>query len=234
MNAIPPFNTSLKLAKFTLSSSAEVTETMQLKQNGIELLWLLQSFNQNLPLFNGYFSRFSTVNLPQTVIAYMDPIYQPPTRNDVVQETMVRSMKVAKEMNEEYAVVTYDLAVALKAYSIQALKIPQFDKLIILLGNFHLEMAYFGAIGTFIAESGIEHLLTESGILAAGSLNGFMKGKFYNRSTRIHQILAAAMEREMFLRFKQSLTEEETSLLEDVLSNLNGDAEYCQGFVEGA
>ena len=85
----------------------------------------------------------------------MDPISQPPTRNDVVQETMVRSLKVANETKQSYAVVSYDLAVALKAYSIQALQAPEFDKLIILLGNFHLELAYFGALGTFLADSGI-------------------------------------------------------------------------------
>ena len=89
---------------------------------------------------------------------------------------MKRSMNVANETGQEYGVVTYDLAVALKAYSIQALDAPLFDKLLIMLGNFHLEMAFYGAIGTFINESGAEYLLTESGILAEGSLMGFIRG----------------------------------------------------------
>ena len=58
-----------------------------------------------------------------------------------------------------------------KAYSIQALQTPTFDKLIILLGNFHLE-AFFGAVGTFLADSGIEYLITEANVLAEGSLAG--------------------------------------------------------------
>ena len=66
--------------------------------------------------------------------------------------------------------MTYDLAVALKAYSIQSLDAPLFDRLLIMLGNFHLEMALFGAIGTYLNESGAEYLLTESGVLAEGSL----------------------------------------------------------------
>ena len=48
--------------------------------------------------------------------------------------------------------------ITLKAHSIQALQTPTFDKLIILLGNFHLELAFFGAVGTFLADSGIEYL----------------------------------------------------------------------------
>ena len=72
-----------------------------------------------VPLFTGYFSQFVKDELPRTTIAYMDPISLPPTRNDVVQETMVRSVKVAQETNQEFAVVTYDLAIALfKLYSL--------------------------------------------------------------------------------------------------------------------
>ena len=59
--------------------------------------------------------------------------------------------------------------IILKAYSIQALQTP-FDKLIILLGNFHLELAFFGAVGTFLAD------ITEANVLAERSLAGFMKG----------------------------------------------------------
>ena len=65
----------------------------------------------------------------------------------------------------------------LKAYSIQALQTPILDKLIIiLLGNFHLELAFFGAVRTFLADSGIEYLITEANVLAEGSLAGFMNG----------------------------------------------------------
>ena len=72
----------------------------------------------------------------------MDPIPKSPTNNDVVRETMVRTLNVAKETGQDYTVVTYDLAIALKAYSIQALEAPLFDKLLIMLGNFHIELAF--------------------------------------------------------------------------------------------
>lgn len=195
---IPPCYANLKLAKFQLE---QVTETSFLEQDDIDFMWIVKSSKDKLPLLNGYYSLFVPDTLPKTVIAYMDPISQPPTRNDVVQETMVRSLKVAAENNQEYAVVSYDLAVALKAYSIQALRAPEFDKLIILLGVFHLELALFGALGTYIDDSGIEYILTEYGILAEGSLNGFLKGKFYNRCARIHQLVAAVLEKAIFQRY---------------------------------
>ena len=64
--------------------------------------------------------------------------------------------------------------ITLKAYSIQALQTPTFDKLIILLRNFHLELAFFGAVRTFLAEAVIEYLIIEANVLAEGSLAGFM------------------------------------------------------------
>ena len=67
---------------------------------------------------------------------------------------------MAFETHQEYEVVTYDLAVALNAYSIQTLDALRFDKLLIMLGNFHLELTFYGVIGTFINESGVEYLLS--------------------------------------------------------------------------
>ena len=80
---------------------------------------------------------------PCTLVTYVDPISLPPTKNDVVCETMVRSIQVSKEMKQKYAIVTYDLAVALTIYCIQVVQAPKFDNLIIILGNFHIESAFF-------------------------------------------------------------------------------------------
>ena len=126
---------------------------------------------------------------------------------------------IAAENNQEYAVVSYDLAVALKAYSIQALRAPEFDKLIILLGVFHLELALFGALGTYIDDSGIEYILTEYGILAEGSLSGFLKGKFYNRCTRIHQLVAAVLEKAIFQRYLEDASEDTRKVCEGLFTD---------------
>ena len=39
---------------------------------------------------------------------------------------MMHTLSIAKETGRDYAVVTYDLAVALKAYSVQAIETPLF------------------------------------------------------------------------------------------------------------
>lgn len=156
----------------------------------------------------------------------MDPILNSPTRNDVVRETMTRTMNMAKETGQDYAVVTYDLAVATKAYSIQSLESPLFDKLLVMFGNFHIEMAFFGAIGTFLSECGIEFLLSESGALAEGSMMGFVIGKFYNRCTRIHQLLANVLEQKIYNCFIAELPVEQYELFKDTMRSVPSDV--CQ------
>ena len=188
------------------------------KATDIDFMWLVMSREEQLPLFNGFYSQFVNDPLPLTTIAYMDPISQPPTRNDVVQETMYRSMKVAEETQMPYHPVTYDLAVASKALSIQAMMSPVFDRLVIMLGHFHIELAFFGALGTYISESGLEYLLTEANILAEGSVNGFIHGKMYNRCTRIHQLAATALEKALFERFLCTTCNDYHDVLKSVIA----------------
>ena len=92
-------------------------------------------------------------------------------------------MKEAKESEMPYHPVRYEIAVTLRAYSVQALLGPTFNKLIILLCDFHIEFAFYGAKGTYISDSGLKYLLCEVGILDDCSVAGFVIGKFYNRCT---------------------------------------------------
>jgi hypothetical protein len=53
-------------------------------------------------------------------------------------------------------------------------------------------MSYFTAVGKYILDSGLTHILTESGVLAQGSLTDFLNGAIFNRNQQIHPLLAAA------------------------------------------
>ncbi|KAK4318063.1 hypothetical protein Pmani_010910 [Petrolisthes manimaculis] len=155
---IVPFRKPLKSAKFTGMTTSTVSRStnrrtkeetnLQLKQ--LDLYWFWELRKGKTPLYAGFMSQYASDPLPIQRICYMDPIPKSPTDNAVVRETMICTMNVAKETGQDWAVVTYDLAVVLKAYSIQAIEQPRFDKLLIMLGNFHTELAFYGAIGTMI------------------------------------------------------------------------------------
>ena len=96
---------------------------------------------------------------------------------------------------------TYDLDVAKTAHRIQVTDQPEFDNLFIMFGVFHILMCFFRAIGKVIAESGGPSMLTDSGVLAPGSLRGFTECFNYNRCKRLHPMLALALEVLLFRRF---------------------------------
>ena len=106
------------------------------------------------PLWTGWNSRVTEDILPLQKIVYMENIAHPSTRLDVVAETMRKSQAVAEECGEQYAVVTYDLAIAKPALQIQNQESPTYDNVFICFGAFHISLAYFGCLGYFIEGSG--------------------------------------------------------------------------------
>jgi hypothetical protein len=255
---IPPFRQSLKSAKIvritgeatpgssendTEFGNSLNTEHTQSKKPGegtkvkpsltlLDFYWFSRIRQGSVPLHDGFVSKFIMDPLPLQQICYMDPISSSPTKNEVVKETMIRTMNVAKETGQDYAVVTYDLAIATKAYSIQALEAPLFDKLLIMLGNFHTELVFYGAVGTFINESGVEFILTEADVLAEGSMMGFIKGKFYNRCIRIHELLANVLEMKLYERFLSTISQEEYEAFELVFDSIPHDTYHVDERLE--
>ncbi len=146
-----------------------------------DLLWMMSLNLKETPMWGGFNSLIMVDPLPIQKIGYMENIPFPPTRLDVVAKTLQVSQQVAEECAQEYILVTYDLAIAKPAIQMQTEEAPLYDNVFICFGPFHTMLAYFGSLGWFIDGSGGPYILIESGVLAPGSLNGFLKGKHYNR-----------------------------------------------------
>ena len=65
--------------------------------------------------------------------------------------------------------------------------------------------------------------MTESGILAEGSVNGFVRGKFFNRCTRLHQLIATTFEEMLFERFLNEVGNSEYDELLERIRDLTCD-----------
>ena len=144
-------------------------------------------------MWTGWNTRKHTKTSPQQLFSYMKYIQLPPTRVNVVKETLKHSRIVAKECGQKYALVTYDLAIAKIAKKIQCEEIPQFDNIFIMFDSFHIEMAFFSSLGKIIEDSGGPYILSESSVVAMGSMNKSLRGKVYNRCHRGHILLSAAI-----------------------------------------
>ena len=134
-------------------------------------IWMMSCFLRNdTPMWRGWNSLVHQDALPQQDIGYIENIDLPPTRLDVVQETLSIAQKIAQECGEKHAIVHYDLAIAKPALQIQAQESPKYDNVFICFGTFHISMAYFGSLGYLLESSGCSEVLCNAGVLASGSV----------------------------------------------------------------
>ncbi|GFY77001.1 uncharacterized protein TNIN_147591 [Trichonephila inaurata madagascariensis] len=63
-------------------------------------------------------------------------------------------------------------------------------------------MAIHKAIGVFINECGLSHMMIESNIIASGSVNGIVEGKHFNHCKHLHPWMAPGLQ---MLHFDQCL-----------------------------
>ena len=68
-------------------------------------------------------------------------------------------------------------------------------------------MNFLSVIGKIYAESGLEDLLVESGLYAAGSKSALLAGKQYNRGVRAHKLVGEAFSRLSWKAFEKWLEE---------------------------
>ena len=157
----------------------------------LDLKWMIAfAFSRDVPMWVGWNARRESLNISNNIwpssaqstqsIFYLPQINQSSTSIAVVGETLKRALAFANQSERDSITVTYDLAIAKIAMQLQAEESPKYDKVFVSMNSFHMELAMFGAIGNYIAESGAEHLLNETHVIEKGSLNGFIHGKNYN------------------------------------------------------
>ena len=111
------------------------------------------NFLQDMPMWTGWNSERYYEKTPATNIGYMKTITLPPTRADIVRETMIQSEKMSAECGSKYTTITYDLAIAKVAKQIQCEEYPTFDSILVMFGGFRVEQNVFSAIGKIMDHS---------------------------------------------------------------------------------
>jgi len=193
-NIIEPYRKKPRIDKFVYHEkiSAAPSHLKQMTQR--DFLWTMACYlSAKTPMWIGWNSRYTEDTLPLQRIGYMDNIKLPPTRLDVVAETLKKSQKVAEECKQKYIVVHYDLAIAKPAKQIQSTESPVYDNVFICFGPFHIQLAYFASLGYIIEDSGITDILIDCEALGSGSLKVLLHGKHYNRCKRLHPIIFLAL-----------------------------------------
>ncbi|GFR85155.1 hypothetical protein ElyMa_002435400 [Elysia marginata] len=126
------------------------------------------------------------------------------TENSTIQEIIQISQNATNEVGQEVTFITFDLAVAKKAYNILWQRSDLYQNVFIHLGAFHTTLSYLSALGKLTKGSGFDDIVVEAGICASGSIEAVLKGKHHNRAIRVHCVMLEALERLLFFSFEQN------------------------------
>lgn len=143
----------------------------------LDLVWMMSHALDvgKIPMWVGFNASRYQDNLPKQEVRYMPNLRQPITSLDVIQETLITAQRCAKECEQQF-------------------EKPRFNNVFVMPGLFHIEMAFFKAVGKIISDSGGPDMLTDTDVLAPGSLNGFLSGKHFNCCKQLHPMLALAFD----------------------------------------
>lgn len=183
-----------------------------------DILWIISlSKNESIPMWLGFNCLLSHDRSSTQIVEYLPPINASPTSYVIVNETLEMANEIAKQCQQDHIIVTYDLAIAKMAMQIQENEKPKFDNIFVNLGAFHLQMAFFKAIGKFIDSCGLVEILVQADVLAGGSMNSFLDSKHFNRCKRLHPLTAAALQ---ILHFNQYISTSKIDTAEEILADL--------------
>lgn len=118
-----------------------------------------------------------------------------------IYTVLKHAQKISAAIGQANAVITFDLAIYSKAKEIQWRFPDELSNVVVRIGGFHVALNFLSLLGKKFSDSGLDDLLIESGVYAAGSTAALLKGKCYNRGIRAHKLCLEVFFRLMWNAF---------------------------------
>ncbi|KXJ20012.1 hypothetical protein AC249_AIPGENE15286 [Exaiptasia diaphana] len=125
-----------------------------------------------------------------------------------------------------------DVQSHVQARQLQASLPEDLKSIVIRLGGFHIALNYLALIGKKYADSGLEDILVESGVYAAGTTTSLLQGKSYNRGIRAHKLVMEALFRMLWKAFVAWLSSQTKSQFPS--SEMSSKLQQCRHAFKGA
>ena len=193
--------------------------------------------DDTMSMFPGWFTFFSLTSCFQsaTDISYLPIIPEPPNA-DVVMAGLRYLSQLTSKMNMKYTICTADQAIYDIAYglrerdSLAGRNGDVFDNMILMMGAFHIEKNFLGAVGKFMRRSGAEEILVKADVCQKGTANKvFGPSPDYYQAVRSHEILNEAMSRVYYDSFEDWCVMEGLDTLHgDLFERLSSNIQCCR------
>jgi len=94
-----------------------------------------------------------------------------------IYTVLKHAQNISAAMGQADTVITFDLAIYSKAKEIQWRFPDEFSIVAVRMGEFHIALNFLSLLGKKFGDSGLDDLLIESGVCAAGSTSTLMKAE---------------------------------------------------------
>ena len=139
-------------------------------------LALEDSARTPVPGWSGFNAIVSSSSAPPlTNIGYCPMIAGSSTEYSTIYTVMQNVHKMITSLGQSHSVITFDLAIYMKAKEIQWRFPEEFDDMVIRMGGFHIALNYLAVIGKKFEYSGLEDLLIESGVFGSNTASAQRK-----------------------------------------------------------
>ena len=138
-------------------------------------------------------------------IGYLQPVNESPTELPAMYTVLKRSQHFGYTLGLSEIDCVFDQACYAKACQIKWASPNEFKDLSCRLGSFHTIPVLISAIFKRFGDAGLVDIITESNIIASGSLNGIINGHHYNRAVRTLKLIYEAMSRLQWKQFGEYL-----------------------------
>lgn len=198
---MPRYSKKIKMMDTVLPNDSVLRSVVPADLNkfiNLDLLWVMSHFyGVETPMWVGFNSKVVHDKSVTQKVSYITPINELPTDSSVVLETIRRAQSIAKECDELYAQVSYDLGIGKIAFPLKSTE----KNVFIHFGTFHNQMAFFKGVGSFIDGCGLTNVLVEAGLIGTGYVATFLSGKHFNRCKRLHILCMLCLQMQEFKYF---------------------------------
>ena len=139
-NIEPCYAKKMVEPNITVSETEAACTLDETRVQSSDTLWflcrsgVLHHITQVVPPWTGWVSLTETSknsSVQQSAVDYMASVFAPVTENATVQHILKLSRRASREVHQQYTVVTFDLAVAKKAYSLMWQRPEEFSDVIV-------------------------------------------------------------------------------------------------------
>lgn len=209
MNEVPQPQVSQKITQFQQVANSRAEE--------IDLQFLHDIITlENCPEYNGYNTKLCRdqghSEKPKTNVVYLPLMDSPPADPKTIMSSIIKAKKISEEAGQEYVVYTADQQLYRVALHLTWDNPNLCHNVFLRLGGMHFLMSYIGCIGSLMAQTGLEEVLSEQ----FGGVKKMLLGKKYPENVRALRMLLEELLRPIFIKATVTSMDGLKSVLDDL------------------